>query len=170
MSAWSTPHPGRFTSGKDPVPFVEEAGWAPGPAWTGAENFAHTGIRSPDRPGRSESLYRLSYYIYIYIYIQYMCVYTYTYVYIYVCMYIHIYIYEYRALVEWYWRGTKKVLGEKNPYQCHLTHNDLGSNPVFRDDMPATNHLSHGIDSLCRPNLNSVQILISCQNKYQYKD
>jgi hypothetical protein len=27
----------------------------------GAENLSHTGIRSPDRPARSESLYRLSY-------------------------------------------------------------------------------------------------------------
>ena len=27
----------------------------------GAENLAPTGIRSPDRPSRSESLYRLSY-------------------------------------------------------------------------------------------------------------
>jgi hypothetical protein len=30
---WSMPGPGRFTPGKDPVP---EAGWAPGPVWTGA--------------------------------------------------------------------------------------------------------------------------------------
>ena len=44
-----TPRPGRFTPGKDPVPIVQEAGWAPGPVWTGAENFAPTGIRSPDR-------------------------------------------------------------------------------------------------------------------------
>ena len=51
---WSTPHPGRFTSGKDPVLL---AGWAPEPVWTGAENLAPTGIRSPDRPARSESLY-----------------------------------------------------------------------------------------------------------------
>jgi hypothetical protein len=29
--------------------------------WTGAENLASTGIRSLDRPTRSESLYRLSY-------------------------------------------------------------------------------------------------------------
>jgi len=29
--------------------------------WTGAENLAPTGIRSPDRPARSESLYRLWY-------------------------------------------------------------------------------------------------------------
>ena len=34
---------------------------APGPVWTGAENLASTGIRSPDRPARSQSLYRLSY-------------------------------------------------------------------------------------------------------------
>ena len=55
---WSTPLPGRFTPGKDPVPSVQEAGWAPGQIWTGAENLAlHTGIRSPDRPARSESLY-----------------------------------------------------------------------------------------------------------------
>jgi hypothetical protein len=46
---------------KDPVPFVEEAGWAPGPVWTCAENLAPTGIRSPDRPALSQSLYRLSY-------------------------------------------------------------------------------------------------------------
>ena len=57
---WSAPRPGRFTPGKDPVPIVQEAGWAPGPVWTGAENLAPTGIRSPDRPARSESLYRLS--------------------------------------------------------------------------------------------------------------
>jgi hypothetical protein len=29
-------------------------GWAPGPVWTGVENLASTGIRSPDRPARSE--------------------------------------------------------------------------------------------------------------------
>jgi len=33
----------------------------PMPVWTGAENLALTGIRSPDRPAVSESLYRLSY-------------------------------------------------------------------------------------------------------------
>ena len=50
-----------FTPGKDPVPIVQEAGWAPGPVWTGAENLVPTGIRSPDRPARSQSLYQLSY-------------------------------------------------------------------------------------------------------------
>ena len=34
-----TPQP-LFTPGKDPVPIVQEAGWAPGPVWTGAENLA----------------------------------------------------------------------------------------------------------------------------------
>ena len=55
-----TPRP-LFNPGKDPVPIVQEVGWAPGPVWTGAENLAPTGIRSPDRPARSQSLYRLSY-------------------------------------------------------------------------------------------------------------
>ena len=56
-----TPRP-LFTPGKDPVPIVQEAGWAPGPVWTGAqENLAPTGIRSPNRLARSQSLYRLSY-------------------------------------------------------------------------------------------------------------
>ena len=61
VGGWSAPRPGRFTPGKDPVPIVEEAGWAQGSVWTGAENLGPTGIRSPDRPARSESLYRLSY-------------------------------------------------------------------------------------------------------------
>ena len=39
---------------------------APGPVWTGVENLALTGIRSLDRPGRSQSLYRLSYLAYSY--------------------------------------------------------------------------------------------------------
>jgi len=50
-----------FTPRKDPVPIVQEGGWAPGPVWTGAENIASTGIWSPDRLARSQSLYRLCY-------------------------------------------------------------------------------------------------------------
>jgi hypothetical protein len=50
-----------FTPGKDPVPIVQEAVWAPGSVWTGAENLAPTRIRSLDRPTRSQSLYLLSY-------------------------------------------------------------------------------------------------------------
>ena len=40
-----------------PVPIVQEAGWDSGPA----ENLAPTGVRIPNRPAHSESLYRLSY-------------------------------------------------------------------------------------------------------------
>ena len=50
-----------ITPGKNPVPIVQEAGWPPGQVWTGAENLAPTGIRSPNRPARSQSLYRLRY-------------------------------------------------------------------------------------------------------------
>ena len=50
-----TPWP-LFIPGIDPVPNVQEAGWAPGPVWTGAENLAPTGIRFPDHPARSQSL------------------------------------------------------------------------------------------------------------------
>ena len=50
-----TPWP-LFTPGKDPVHIVQEAGWGPGLVWTGAENLAPTGIRSPDRPARRQSL------------------------------------------------------------------------------------------------------------------
>ena len=38
-----TPWP-PFTPGKNPVPIVQEAGWAPGPVWTGAENLAPPGF------------------------------------------------------------------------------------------------------------------------------
>jgi hypothetical protein len=60
--------PTSFYPGKDPVPILQEAGWAPRSVWTGAENLAPTGARSPDRLGRSQSLYRLSYPAHIYIY------------------------------------------------------------------------------------------------------
>jgi len=55
----STPRP-HFTPGKDPVPILQEAGWAPWPVWTGGK-FRHHRDSIPDRPARSQSLYRLSY-------------------------------------------------------------------------------------------------------------
>jgi hypothetical protein len=55
-----TPPP-LFNSGKEPVTIVKEAGWAPGPVWTGVENLASIGIRFPDRPVRIQSLYQLRY-------------------------------------------------------------------------------------------------------------
>jgi len=62
-SVWGvsvTPWP-LFAPWKDPIPILQEGGWAPGSLWTGAENLALTGIRSPDHPARSQSLYRLRY-------------------------------------------------------------------------------------------------------------
>ena len=49
-----------FTPGKDPVPIVQEAGWAPGPVWTGGKSCPHWDS-IPDLPAHSQSLYRLSY-------------------------------------------------------------------------------------------------------------
>ena len=48
-----------FTPGKDPVPFLQEAGLAPGPVWTGRNSRPHRDS-IPGRPTRSHSLYRLS--------------------------------------------------------------------------------------------------------------
>jgi hypothetical protein len=50
-----------FTPGIDQVPIVQEAGWAPGPVWTGAENLGPIRIQSLDHPAHSQSLYRLCY-------------------------------------------------------------------------------------------------------------
>jgi len=55
----STPRP-HFTPGKDPVPILQEAGLAPGPVWTAGKSRPHRDS-IPDRPARSQSLYRLSY-------------------------------------------------------------------------------------------------------------
>jgi hypothetical protein len=46
-----TPRP-LSTPGKDPVPILQEAGWAPGPVWAGAENLAphRDSISGPSSP------------------------------------------------------------------------------------------------------------------------
>ena len=49
-----------FTPEKDPAPILQETGWAPGPVWTGGKSCPHR-HSIPDRPARSQSLYRLSY-------------------------------------------------------------------------------------------------------------
>jgi len=76
----STPRP-HFTLGKNPVPILQESVWAPGPVRTGGKSRPHRDS-IPDRPARSQSLYRLSYrarththththtYIFIYTYMQ----------------------------------------------------------------------------------------------------
>ena len=45
----------------EPQTFSRDLEGPQGPFWTGAENFASTGIQSLDRPARSESLYLLRY-------------------------------------------------------------------------------------------------------------
>jgi len=55
------PLSGLFTRGKDPVPTVEEVGWAAGPVWTAAESLALHRDSIPDSPARSEPLYCLRY-------------------------------------------------------------------------------------------------------------
>jgi len=57
VSCTTWPH---FTPGKDPVPILQEAGWAPGPVWKGGKSRPHRDS-IPDRPARSQSLYWLSY-------------------------------------------------------------------------------------------------------------
>ena len=52
--------PTASTPGKDPIPILQEAGWAPGPVWKG-ENLVPTGIRSRTVQTVVQSLYRLSY-------------------------------------------------------------------------------------------------------------
>ena len=52
--AWvvsSTPRP-HFTPGKDPVPILQEDGWAPCPVWTGGKSRPHRDS-IPNRPARS---------------------------------------------------------------------------------------------------------------------
>jgi hypothetical protein len=41
---WSASRPGLLYPRKDPVPIVQEAGWAPEPVWIGAENLAPPGF------------------------------------------------------------------------------------------------------------------------------
>ena len=53
---WSAARSGRFNPGKDPLPILQEAGWAPGPVWTGGKSRPHRDS-IPDRPDRSQSRY-----------------------------------------------------------------------------------------------------------------
>ena len=52
---WSTARPGRtLPPGKDPVPVVQEAGWDPGPVWTGGKSRPHWDS-IPDRTSHSNA-------------------------------------------------------------------------------------------------------------------
>ena len=54
----ATPLPLYLREG-EPVTISQEDEWASGPVWTGAENFVSTRVRTPNRPARNETLYRL---------------------------------------------------------------------------------------------------------------
>jgi len=52
-------NPVPLARGKTSSTYFTGVGWVPGPVWTDVENLLPTGIRSPDHPAHSESLYRL---------------------------------------------------------------------------------------------------------------
>jgi len=57
MGVGGQPHaPAVSIPGKDPVPIVQEAGWASGPVWTGGKSRPHRDS-IPDRPAHSQSPY-----------------------------------------------------------------------------------------------------------------
>ena len=57
MEVGDQPHaPAACTPGEDPVPIVHEAGWAPGPVWTGGKSRPHRDS-IPGRSACSQSLY-----------------------------------------------------------------------------------------------------------------
>ena len=87
-----TPRP-HFTPGKDPVSIVQEAGWAPGPVWTGEKSRPHRDS-IPDRPALSQSLCRLNFPAHTHTH-------THTYTHI-----LHIYIYIYIYI---YWKFRNKI-------------------------------------------------------------
>jgi len=64
----STPRP-EFTPGKDPAPILLEDEWARGPVWTGGKSRPHRNP-IPERPARSQSLYRMSYPVHIILALQ----------------------------------------------------------------------------------------------------
>ena len=59
MCGFLTQGLGRFAAVNDTVPIVWKDMWVPVLVWTGVGDLASTGIQSPDRSVRSESLYWL---------------------------------------------------------------------------------------------------------------
>jgi len=135
------PRPGRFTAEKDPVPIVYEAGWASEPVWTGAEHIAPTGIRSPDRPVRSESLSRpvllSSTKSIFFSFMSYFDVYLTTLVIaeFYVASVIELLWSSYGAL---HWNTGRKSCPSANSSTTNPIRIGLGSKPGLRRESPAT--------------------------------
>ena len=74
----ATPRP-LYPRERDPVPIVQEAGWAAGPIWTGAENAPPPGFdpRSAKLVASRYTDYAIPANTFVYV-----CVYIYTYTYI----------------------------------------------------------------------------------------
>ena len=116
-SGWLTPCPGRFNPGSDAVPTVQEAGWAPEQVRAGGENLAYSGIPSPDRPARSESLYRLSYHgPHIALYV---CICVYVYIYIFIYLFIK-YMYIKGDSKRWTQLKSKRRLNTRHTVGCSI--------------------------------------------------
>ena len=103
----STPRP-HFTPGKHPVPIVQEAGWALEPVWTGGKTHPHRDS-IPDRPARSQSLYRLSYRVHTHTHTH-----THTYIYIFIFIYLFIYLFWISKSRTW---KPEDVQYDRNIYQ-----------------------------------------------------
>ena len=144
-----TPRP-LFTPGKDPVLIVQEAGWAPGPVWTAVENLAPTGILSPDRPARSQSLFRL-----------------------------HYPAYgaeggsrdnDYGTMVEWYRHGKIEAFGElcvaSVTFSTTILSTGLRSTLGLRDEMPPEPISLHGMQILLKINFINNKAI---QQVYNFK-
>jgi hypothetical protein len=56
VGGWLTPRAAALPQERDPVPVVQEAGWTPGPVWTGAENLV------PHRESAEGSTWRTSHF------------------------------------------------------------------------------------------------------------
>jgi len=52
-----------YPYGRDLIPIVQKAGWAPGLIWMGAEKLSTTGIQSQNCPARKKPLCQLRHHI-----------------------------------------------------------------------------------------------------------
>jgi len=95
----STPRP-HFIPGRDPVPIVQEAGWAPAPVCTGGKSRPHRDS-IPERPARSSvaiptELPGARIYIYMHTHTHtYIHTYTHTYTHTHTHTHIHTHIHTY---------------------------------------------------------------------------
>jgi len=98
--------------GKNPVPIVQEAGWVPGPVWMGGKSRPPRDS-IPDRPARSQSLYRLSYPVHF-------------------MHFILLYIFPFRSSLCNLWRRDSRVTYEE---LIHIKHASVSRLPSQGDSL-----------------------------------